>query len=270
MRTCIITFTCQRDLPLLPLWATAARQAAQRSHHPAPILYAVLDHLDPAAHAPLPRGIRRHITTWERGGNLNGVPAITGILSTLHTLATRHHCTVAVKADTDTILTRLEWLEPAHHTPAAGYIGLEGEAPLSATGIAYAIRTDYLAHLLSHIIPWPWTTHGHLPEDRTICSLATLHRRAILIPWAGGSHCAAFMPHYFANPAPLRSVAAAIHCGQAAALQPYGPHIPRTTLVARQMRACLRCLWHSPLPPSSLIPHPSSLIPHPSSLIPNP
>jgi hypothetical protein len=250
MRTLFVTFTCRRDLPLLPLWAESIRRAAAASHHPRPILIAALDHLDPAADAPLPRGIHRHVTTFERKGNLNGVPAVTGILSTLYSLAQQHRCQVAVKVDSDTILTRLQWLEPAHHTPAAGYIGLEGEAPLSATGIAYALRADYLAHLLSHVIPWPWHTSGHLPEDRTICSLATLHRRAVLLPWSGGKYCAAFMPHYFSDPSPLRTVAAAIHCGQASALQTYGSAIPRTTLVARQMRACLRCLWH----PSSLNP----------------
>jgi ABC-type arginine transport system permease subunit len=99
--------------------------------------------------------------------------------------------------------------------------------------------------ILRSITPWQWQTDGKFPEDQTIYALAQMYTRARLHPWAGGEHVLAFMPSHFGHSEVLRKAAVAIHCGQAQALEAYGPHLQRAHLVRRMMLTTLRTLPRS-------------------------
>lgn len=204
---------------------------------------AAVDEAD--ADMKLPGGVARVITRFDRRGNLNGGAAVQGILAVLAATG-EAGATVAVKIDSDTVLTGVQWLEPLFEADGPGYVGLEAESGLTATGIAYALRPEYAARCLELATPWRWQTQGHLPEDRLICSLAGLAGGAMLLPWGGGEWCAAYMPVYFSNADTLRGVRAAVHCGQAQALEVYGGGLERAVLVRRMMRAVLAELYRRP------------------------
>lgn len=231
MNAAFLTFTCARDAALVPLWAQAVRRLC-----PSAPLIAAVDRADECM--PLPRKVTRFVTDFDRQGNLNGLAAIAGILGTIAAVGQGTGLPV-VKIDTDTVLAGCNWLA---ELGALDYIGFEGGHPLTATGICYGMTAAGAQKIISSCSPWPWQSSGKLPEDQTICSLALLHSRARLHPWAGGRHVLAFMPGHFGRPEVLRKAAVAIHCGQASGLTKYGPAVNRTHLVSRMMRTTLRCL----------------------------
>lgn len=235
MTAAFLTFTCSRDAALVPLWAHAIRRLC-----PASPLVVAVDRAD--ADMPLPRKVTRFVTDFDRQGNLNGLEAVAGILGTIAAVGQGFGLPV-VKIDTDTILTGCSWLDEFEESD---YIGFEGGYPLTATGICYGMTSAGAQRIIAGSSPWPWQSSGKLPEDQTICSLALLHGRARLHPWDGGRHVLAFMPGHFGRPEVLRKADAAIHCGQATALAKYGSELNRTHLVARMMRATLRCLSGRP------------------------
>lgn len=234
MNAAFLTFTCARDAALVPLWAQAIRRLC-----PAAPLVAAVDRAD--ADMPLPRKVTRFVTEFDRRGNLNGIPAIAGILGAMLDVA-RHTGLPVVKIDSDTVLSGAAWL---HDLERFDYVGFEGGIPLHASGMCYALTQTGIEAILRGISPWPWQTQGQLPEDQTICTLALMHARAKIHPWAGGEHVLAFMPPHFGRPTVLRKAQTAIHCGQAGALAKY-PGLDRTHLVFRMMRTTLRCLSGRP------------------------
>lgn len=230
MNAAFLTFTCARDADLVPLWAHAIRRFCPE----APLIAAV-DRAD--ATMPLPRKVTRFVTDFDRQGNLNGVEAIAGILGSILEVAEATGLPV-VKIDSDTVLSGAAWLQ---ELALVDYVGFEGGIPLHASGMCYALTRSGVEKILRGISPWPWQTNGKLPEDQTICTLALMHARARIHPWHGGDHVLAFMPSHFGDPTALRKAQAAIHCGQANALDKY-PGLDRSHLVARMMRTTLRCL----------------------------
>lgn len=230
MKTAFITFTCARDADLVHLWAAAVRRLA-----PDAMLVCAVDQAD--ASMPLPRKCRRVVTTFDRQGNLNGVPAVQGILRTLATVGEELEAEVVVKMDCDTFLTGASWL---NWLETLEYVGFEGGTPLTATGICYAMRTSAVRRLADAVQPWPWQTKGKMPEDQTIYSLAMLHTRGILCHWANGQQVQAFLPAHFQMPEIPLQAQVAVHCGQAEFLADYGQKADRTALVARAMLCLLR------------------------------
>lgn len=229
-----LSFTCARDADLVPLWAEAIRR-----HFPSAKLAAAVDAAD--ADMPLPKNILRIVTDFPRGGNLNGIPAVAGILGTIALLG-EHFQLPVVKIDTDTILTGSSWLDmlAGHH-----YLGFEGGSPMYASGICYAMTPFGARHLLKKISPWPWQTKGKFPEDETICRLAQMYLPSRLEPWGHGEHILAFSPPHFSQPDLLLKTSVAVHCGQASTLHAYGPNLNRTHLVRRQMLTLLRAIKKS-------------------------
>lgn len=241
-RFVFVTFTCRRDEILLPVWAEGIRRACARDGVE-PVMVAAVDAGD--ADMVLPQGVARVITRFERRGNLNGAAAVQGILGTL-AAAGEAFGAPAVKMDTDTVLTGTGWLACLREAEGPGYVGLEAESTLSATGIAYGFRPGYARACLEVATPWRWGTQDGMPEDRLVCSLALMWGRGRLLPWGGGEWCAAFVPWYFTEAGALRGVQAAVHCGQAAPLAAYGAGVERAVLVRRMMRRVLRELWGTP------------------------
>lgn len=231
MNAAFLTFTCRRDVDLVPLWAHAVRRLVPE----APLVCAV-DRAD--EDMPLPRKVTRLVTDFDRRGNLNGVEAVAGILGCIRLVGEATGLPV-VKIDCDTVLAGAAWLE---ELGTRDYVGFEGGHALTATGICYGMTAAGAEKIMRGISPWPWQTSGKLPEDQTIFALAQMYTRARLHPWAGGEKVLAFMPSHFGQPEVLRKAAVAIHCGQATALEAYGAEPVRAHLVARMMRATLRTL----------------------------
>ena len=239
-RFVFVTFTCRRDAVLMPVWAEGVRRACA-SAGVQPVLVAAVDASE--ADMVLPGGVARVITRFERRGNLNGAAAVQGILGTLAAAGEALDAAVVVKVDADTVLTGVEWLDCLREAEGPGYVGLEAESTLSATGIAYGFRPAYARACLAAATPWRWGTQDGMPEDRLICSLAMMCGRGRLLPWGAGEWCAAFVPWYFTDASALRGVRAAVHCGQADPLAAYGGGLERAVLVRRMMRRTLGVLW---------------------------
>ena len=231
MNAAFLTFTCARDADLVPLWAHSIRRLL-----PDAPLIAAVDRADEGM--PLPRKVTRLVTDFDRQGNLNGVEAIAGILASIKLVGQITGLPV-VKMDSDTVLTGAGWLE---ELAVRDYVGFEGGIALTATGICYGMTAAGAAKILQGISPWPWQTGGKFPEDQTIYALAQMYTRARLHPWGKGEHVLAFMPSHFGHPDALRKAGAAIHCGQAQALEAYGSHLQRAHLVRRMMLTTLRAL----------------------------
>lgn len=230
MTAVFLTFTCARDEALVPIWAAAVRRLV-----PAAALVCCVDAAD--AGMKLPRKCHRFVSKFSRNGNLNGVDAVHGILSTIADAGEVFGADVVIKMDCDTVLTGASWLTWLNEVD---YVGFEGGCPLTATGICYALRPDVARGILRAVTPWPWNTNGKLPEDQTICSLATLYSRARLVQWRRGLYVQAFLPGHFGCPeVPLRA-AAAVHCGQAEFLSAYGDGLDRAALVRRAMLCLVR------------------------------
>lgn len=230
MTAVFLTFTCARDEILVPIWAAAVRRLV-----PAAELVCCVDQTD--AGMKLPRKCHRWVSNFCRNGNLNGVEAVRGILATIAEVGDVFDADVVVKMDCDTVLTGASWLT---WLKEVDYVGFEGGCPLTATGICYAMRPEVARGILRAVTPWPWNTNGKLPEDQTICSLATLYSRARLVQWRRGFYVQAFLPGHFGCPeVPLRA-AAAVHCGQAEFLSVYGEGLERAALVRRAMICLLK------------------------------
>lgn len=232
MNAAFLTFTCRRDADLVTLWAHSVRRLL-----PDAPLVAAVDRAD--ADMPLPRKVTRLVTDFDRKGNLNGIEAVAGILCCMQRVAEVTGLPV-VKMDCDTVLTGTRWLAELGYLD---YVGFEGGHPLTATGICYGLTGEGARKILRRISPWPWQTSGKFPEDQTIFSLAQMYLDSVrLHPWAGGQQVLAFMPSHFGEPEALLKAGAAVHCGQANALERYGPELLRAHLVRRMMLTTLRTL----------------------------
>lgn len=230
MKIAFITFTCARDASLVHLWAAAVRRLA-----PDALLVCAVDQAD--ATMALPRKCLRVVTTFDRQGNLNGIPAVQGILGTLAAVGEELGADIVVKMDCDTVLTGASWLRWLEEVE---FLGFEGGVPLTATGICYAVRTTAARRLADAVQPWRWRTTGKFPEDQTIFSLALLHTRARLVPWETGKMVQAFLPPHFQLPEIPLQACAAVHCGQAEFLAEYGSASTRAELVKSAMVCLLR------------------------------
>jgi len=227
-----LTFTCRRDADLLPLWAAGIRRV-----DPSATLVAAVDEAD--RDMPLPSGVHRLATNFDRGGNLNGLACCTGIVATCLHLATLTGSPVC-KIDSDTILLGDDWLSPM----IAGnydYIGYEGCIPLCASGLCYAITAPGARILLRELENWRWS-RNNLPEDRTISRLAImlLRDRALLVPWGRGEHIISFTAACYGTPTAITAADVAVHCAQDTLIAGYGS-APRTAITRRAMRHVLRC-----------------------------
>lgn len=230
MKIAFVTFTCARDESLVPLWAAAVRRLA-----PDALLVCAVDQAEAAM--ALPRKCLRVVTTFDRQGNLNGIPVVQGILETLAAVGEELTADVVVKMDSDTVLTGASWLR---WLEAVDFLGFEGGVPLTATGICYAVRTAAARRMADAVQPWGWRTTGKFPEDQTIFSLALLYTRATLLPWNHGKMVQAFLPPHFHLPEIPLQAGAAVHCGQAEFLAEYGSSSNRAALIKRAMVCLLR------------------------------
>lgn len=227
-----VTFTCARDADLLQIWAAGIRKI-----DPTADLVAAIDAADEKM--PLPSGVKPLITQFERGGNLNGLGCVTGIVATIGGLAGLSGQPV-VKIDSDTILCGRDWLRPVEDGQL-DFIGFEGMFPMTASGLCYALTANGANTLLRVLSHWPWTT-GNMAEDRIISHMATMYlgARSRIVPWGQGEHVRSITPQAFGEPQKILGTSVAIHCAQEQTLAAYGT-APRTALVRRAMRHVLRC-----------------------------
>lgn len=134
MNVALVFFTYEADAPLLALAVQAAPRLRAQGHEVTVYVY------DEAEHplATVPEGVQYTRTIFNRAGNLNGLECITGMASIFAELATRH--TWIVKADCDTFVNHLHWLEgvdPAT-VPMVGTVHVNKHA----SGACYAISAQ--------------------------------------------------------------------------------------------------------------------------------
>lgn len=134
MNIALVFFTYAADAPLLELAVQAAPRLRAQGHEVTVYVF------DEAEHplATVPEGVQYTRTTFNRCGNLNGLECITGMASIFAELSTRH--TWIVKADCDTFVNHLHWLEgvdPAT-VPMVGTVHVNKHA----SGACYAISAQ--------------------------------------------------------------------------------------------------------------------------------
>lgn len=131
MNIALVFFTYEADAPLLSLAVQAAPRLRAQGHEVTVYVF------DEAEHplATVPEGVQYVRTTFDRCGNLNGLECITGMAAIFAELSTKH--TWIVKADCDTFVNHLRWLEgidPAT-VPMVGTVYVNKHA----SGACYAI-----------------------------------------------------------------------------------------------------------------------------------
>lgn len=108
-------------------------------------------------------------TDFDRGGNLNGRIAITGIIDCMRRVADMTGCDWVSKIDCDTILLK-PWLTDDLRW---AYQGTSWGTEQLGAGLNYILRKDVPARLLKHIAGRPGIFKGRCPEDHTIALLTT-------------------------------------------------------------------------------------------------
>lgn len=109
----------------------------------------------------------RHTTDFPRRGNLNGWPAVRGILSTIRRLCRETGAEGAIKIDSDTLVMDGRWLDRT--APMCGF--LSGQWAY-LFGLAYWLRADAAARIEQGIASRWVGENIRVPEDQTISTEA--------------------------------------------------------------------------------------------------
>ncbi|WPX40109.1 hypothetical protein QET93_011255 [Akkermansia sp. N21116] len=107
-------------------------------------------------------------TEWDRGGNLRGGIAITGMIDCMRRAAEVTKADWVSKIDCDTILIK-PWLDDDLKW---AYQGTSWGSEQLGAGLNYIMRKDVPARILKHIAGRPGIFKGECPEDNTIALLA--------------------------------------------------------------------------------------------------
>lgn len=198
-------FTYKDDAELVQLCVERVREV-----DPEAVVYVADD-----AAAPVPRAVAcsRYIRTrFARGGNLNGLEAVCGVLDTLRWCMADAGADYIVKLDADTWVNSVEWLADG----VEDYIACEKCEPWRIAGNCYRISRWAVAGALRYITErtarGEWPASWHFPEDMTIYdTVRTLRLPHRLVPYTAG------VARGYHDELPLPEVerrAAVLHCGE--------------------------------------------------------
>ncbi|MBQ4593018.1 MAG: hypothetical protein IJA81_00135 [Akkermansia sp.] len=199
-------FTYSEDEQLVQLCVQRLREADR-----AAVVYLADD-----ARAPMrrvPNDCHRVTTRFPRGGSLNGMGAVLGVLDSLCWCMQHAGASYIVKLDADTMLCHVEWLQ---EHPEAEYLACEKLEAFRPAGNCYRITYEAARAALEYLQGrqrdgmtnpgWYW------PEDQTIFdALRMVNRRCALVPYS--LRLSQGMGDTIPLPAQL-ATASVIHCGE--------------------------------------------------------
>lgn len=199
-------FTYSGDEELVQLCVQRLREADRTA-----VVYLADD-----ARAPMrrvPNDCHRVTTRFPRGGSLNGMGAVLGVLDSLCWCMQHAGARYIVKLDADTMLCRVGWLQ---EHPEAEYLACEKLEAFRPAGNCYRITYEAARAALEYLQGrqrdgmtnpgWYW------PEDQTIFdALRMVNRRCALVPYS--LRLSQGMGDTIPLPAQL-ATASVIHCGE--------------------------------------------------------
>lgn len=199
-------FTYSGDEELVQLCVQRLREADRTA-----VVYLADD-----ARAPMrrvPNDCHRVTTRFPRGGSLNGMGAVLGVLDSLCWCMQHAGASYIVKLDADTMLCRVGWLQ---EHPEAEYLACEKLEAFRPAGNCYRITYEAARAALEYLQGrqrdgmtnpgWYW------PEDQTIFdALRMVNRRCALVPYS--LRLSQGMGDTIPLPAQL-ATASVIHCGE--------------------------------------------------------
>ena len=179
MLYCIFTYS--EDSPLLALCAARLQQVDAEAK-----IYAISDAAAPLKSAP--PGVELRETRFPRGGTLNGLPCVAGMLSVFRELMEQESAEYIVKLDADTWVNALPgWAED----DGLGYLGFERWQVYQPAGHCYRLSRAAVARMCEIFEERTrarlWPPQAYYREDHTIYGLATAaHVPQRLIPFMLG------------------------------------------------------------------------------------
>lgn len=200
-------FCYKNDAELVPMCVERVKEL-----DPEAVIYLADDAAAPMPDNAAPEGCRYLRTGFRRGGNLNGLEAVAGVLDTLRWCLDDAGERWVVKLDCDTWLNSVEWLK----TGREEYIAAERCQPFTPAGNCYCMRKHAVVKALEYLqvrsTAGTWPSAWHYPEDRTIWEIVRELKVATrLMPYTSG-----FTRGYHDEvPVPQAVLdATVVHCGE--------------------------------------------------------
>jgi hypothetical protein len=180
-----VCFTYEKDLRLLALTSARVRQL-----DPDAVFVAVPDR---AAFSSMsvPEGVIQHVSNFDRGGNLNGLACIDGMLRTMAELMDLYQAEHCIKIDADCWCNNLmPWVKSATDN-AFDYLATERWHFGQPAGYIYRLSRRLVGRLLDDIAARRsaglFPPSNKFPEDQTIYALAMQNRaQCALVPFVSG------------------------------------------------------------------------------------
>lgn len=124
---------------------------------------------DPNAPAMIPDldGVYNLTTNYPRGGNLNGLDCIKGMLYTMRQVMYKFNAQYIVKIDCDSFIVDSQWIKDDNHD----YLSCCRFEPWTPTGCIYKLSALAIDRLLSYIDSVHIHDGWHYPEDVTIYNM---------------------------------------------------------------------------------------------------
>lgn len=207
-----VAFTYGPDAPLLAL---AARRI--RALDPAAVIVAVDDPDSPTPAETRAPDILYREGAFPRGGNLNGLDCISGMLSTMSALMDEFDADHVVKFDSDLWANNLAAFLTSTDSDSYDYLATERWHFAQPAGYIYRLSRRLVSRLAAEIAARQeanlFPPSNKYPEDQTIYALALqLRAAAALIPFNSGASTGLTD----CSPTDLARAAAAdvVHCGE--------------------------------------------------------
>lgn len=170
MNVGLVFFAYKNDEPLLRLALEAVPRLRAAGDN---VEVFVFDDASAPLSAP-PRGVKYQQTHFDRGGNLNGLQCIQGMLEAYARVMAYGRFSWLIKADCDTFVNNIEWLRDldAKSTAFAGTIHVNDHA----SGACYALSREGVAVLQERMLCPSWqgkASRGYC-EDRVFYHMSRL------------------------------------------------------------------------------------------------
>lgn len=228
-----VCFTCKRDEDLLPLHYEAIKRADPDSQ-----VYYQVEEKDKDIR--IPEGAYLLPASWQHNGNLCGLEALQGMISTYKLIADNTD-RVVVKVDSDTILLSKGWLQIV----GDGKADMVGYAPLTnyyCKGTIYAISKQGIYAIIEQLKKgYYWECNSPRIEDGVLtmlCAIGTDKDRVsilqAMLPDTSLVLYTAFNPHFYKYPDALKRVKCVVDCGDPTLITPYKDKGLDTTTIKKK------------------------------------
>lgn len=207
-----VIFTHKGDADLLPITINRIQQVL-----PEATVHIADDAANPLAAPPENLSGSYRQTHFARRGNLNGMPAVMGILETMQNIMRECDISHLCKIDSDTFLADARFfLMAPQPLEQIDYLAGERSQPFSPAGNCYVVSRHAVRAALEQIHRRrdSWQAAHHYPEDRTIFALiqaARLPHYLIPFPWGIVAGMEDELP---ADLPPVIKTASVIHAGE--------------------------------------------------------